>query len=57
VDNQRICCSWYFVLAYTNKELGFKGMTGFIVPANTPRELKLEKKKKTLANGCSIHEG
>lgn len=27
---------WYFVLAYTNPEAGYKGMTGFIVPADTP---------------------
>jgi acyl-CoA dehydrogenase len=27
---------WYFVLAYTNPELKHKGMTGFVVPANTP---------------------
>ena len=28
--------SWYFVLAYTDADKGYKGMTGFIVPADTP---------------------
>jgi acyl-CoA dehydrogenase len=28
--------SWYFVLAYTDPDAGYKGMTGFIVPADTP---------------------
>lgn len=28
--------TWYFVLAYTDKDAGYKGLTGFIVPANTP---------------------
>jgi acyl-CoA dehydrogenase len=28
--------SWYFVLAYTDPEAGYKGMTGFIVDADTP---------------------
>ena len=27
---------WFFVLAYTDREAGVRGMTGFIVPANTP---------------------
>ncbi len=27
---------WFFVLAYTNKEAGIRGMSAFIVPANTP---------------------
>ena len=27
---------WYFVLAYTNPDAGYKGMTGFIVPGDTP---------------------
>ncbi len=27
---------WYFVLAYTDPSLKHKGMSGFIVPANTP---------------------
>ncbi|MEO5971585.1 MAG: acyl-CoA dehydrogenase family protein, partial [Bdellovibrionia bacterium] len=27
---------WYFVLAYTDPSLRHKGMTGFIIPANTP---------------------
>lgn len=29
-------CSWYFVVAYTNAEAGYKGMTGFIVDADSP---------------------
>lgn len=28
--------TWYFVLAYTDKDKGYKGLTGFIVPADTP---------------------
>jgi len=28
--------NWYFVLAYTDPSLKHKGMTGFIVPADTP---------------------
>src|SRR5690606_28523583 len=28
--------SWYFVLAYTNPDAGYKGLTGFIVPADAP---------------------
>lgn len=27
---------WFFVLAYTDPEAGYKGMTAFIVPADTP---------------------
>lgn len=27
---------WYFVLAYTDKDARHKGMTGFVVPADTP---------------------
>jgi acyl-CoA dehydrogenase len=27
---------WFFVLAYTKKEAGIRGMTGFMVPANLP---------------------
>jgi acyl-CoA dehydrogenase len=27
---------WYFVLAYTDSSLKHKGMSGFVVPANTP---------------------
>jgi acyl-CoA dehydrogenase len=48
--------SWYFVLAYTNKELGFKGMTGFIVPANTPG-IEVGKKEKNLGQRCSDTRG
>jgi len=28
--------SWYFVLAYTDPDAGYKGMTGFIVDADSP---------------------
>jgi acyl-CoA dehydrogenase len=28
--------TWYFVLAYTDKAAGYKGLTGFIVPADSP---------------------
>lgn len=28
--------TWYFVLAYTDKDAGYKGLTGFIVPADSP---------------------
>ncbi len=27
---------WFFVLAYTDREKGHKGMSGFVVPADTP---------------------
>lgn len=27
---------WFFVLAYTNPEAGYKGMTAFVVPADAP---------------------
>ena len=29
-------CSWYFVLAITDPDAGYKGLTGFIVDADTP---------------------
>src|SRR5690554_118126 len=28
--------SWYFVLAYTDQDAGYRGLTGFIVDADTP---------------------
>jgi len=28
--------SWYFVLAYTDPDAGYRGMTGFLVPADSP---------------------
>ncbi len=28
--------SWFFLLAYTDPEAGYKGMTAFVVPADTP---------------------
>ena len=28
--------SWFFVLAYTQADLGYKGLTGFVVPADSP---------------------
>lgn len=28
--------AWFFVLAYTDKDAGYKGMTAFVLPADTP---------------------
>jgi acyl-CoA dehydrogenase len=48
--------NWYFVLAYTDPTAGVKGMTGFIVPANTPG-IEVGKKEKNLGQRCSDTRG
>jgi acyl-CoA dehydrogenase len=44
--------SWYFVLAYTDAAAGHKGMTGFVVPANTPG-ITVGRKEKNLGQRAS----
>jgi acyl-CoA dehydrogenase len=48
--------SWYFVLAYTDPAAGVKGMTGFIVPRNSPG-IELGKKEVNLGQRCSDTRG
>lgn len=48
--------NWFFVLAYTDKEKGVKGMSGFVVPANTPG-IEVGKKEKNLGQRCSDTRG
>ncbi len=43
---------WFFVLAYTNKEAGYKGMSGFIVDANL-EGVELGKKEENMGQRCS----
>src|SRR5690606_25443686 len=47
---------WYFVLAYTDPEKGVKGMTGFIIPANTPG-IEVGKKEWNMGQRCSDTRG
>jgi acyl-CoA dehydrogenase len=48
--------SWYFVLAYTNPELKHKGMSGFLVPANTPG-ITVGKKEHNMGQRASDTRG
>ncbi|MBS1983781.1 MAG: acyl-CoA dehydrogenase family protein [Bdellovibrionales bacterium] len=48
--------SWYFVLAHTDTTKGVNGMTGFIVPRNTPG-IEVGKKEKNLGQRCSDTRG
>jgi acyl-CoA dehydrogenase len=43
---------WFFVLAYTNKEAGYKGMSGFIVEAHL-EGVELGKKEENMGQRCS----
>ena len=43
---------WFFVLAKTDPEAGYKGMSGFIVDADTPG-LSLGKKESNMGQRCS----
>ena len=43
---------WFFVLAYTDKNAGYKGMSGFIVDANS-EGLELGKKEENMGQRCS----
>ncbi len=47
---------WFFVLAKTDPSAGHKGMSGFIVPANTPG-LKVGKKEDNMGQRCSDTRG
>jgi acyl-CoA dehydrogenase len=47
---------WYFVLAYTDPSLKHKGMTGFVVPANTPG-IQVGKKEWNLGQRASDTRG
>lgn len=48
--------NWYFVLAVTDPQAKHKGLTGFIVPTNTPG-IKVGKKEKNLGQRCSDTRG
>lgn len=48
--------NWYFVLAYSDPSLKHKGMTGFIVPANTPG-ITVGKKEWNLGQRASDTRG
>ncbi len=48
--------NWYFVLAYSDPSLRHKGMTGFIVPANTPG-ITVGKKEWNLGQRASDTRG
>lgn len=44
--------SWYFVLAYTDKDAGYKGLSGFIVDADT-EGIEIGKKEDNLGQRAS----
>ena len=48
--------NWFFVLAYTDPTAGVKGMSGFIVPANTPG-ISVGKKEINMGQRCSDTRG
>ena len=48
--------SWYFVLAYTDQSQKHKGMTGFLVPRDTPG-ITVGKKEDNLGQRCSDTRG
>ncbi len=43
---------WFFVLAYTDKSKGYKGLSGFVVPADS-EGLTIGKKEPKLGQRCS----
>ena len=43
---------WFFVLAYTDKSAGYKGMSGFIVDADSAG-IELGKKEENMGQRCS----
>ncbi|MFU8802531.1 MAG: acyl-CoA dehydrogenase family protein, partial [Bradymonadaceae bacterium] len=45
-------CSWFFVVAYTDAEAGYKGMTGFLVDADSPG-ITVGKKEKNMGQRAS----
>jgi len=48
--------TWFFVLAYTDKDAGYKGLTGFIVPANSPG-ITIGRKEMNLGQRASDTRG
>ncbi len=48
--------TWYFVLAYTDKDAGYKGLTGFIVPGDTPG-IEVGRKEDNLGQRASDTRG
>lgn len=48
--------NWYFVLAYTDASKGHKGMTGFLVPKDTPG-IDVGKKEMNMGQRCSDTRG
>jgi acyl-CoA dehydrogenase len=48
--------NWYFVLAYTDVNLGTKGMSGFMIPADTPG-IEVAKKEMNLGQRASDTRG
>lgn len=48
--------NWYFVLAYTDATQGHKGMTGFLVPKDTPG-IDVGKKEMNMGQRCSDTRG
>lgn len=47
---------WFFVLAYTNKQEGYGGLSGFIVDADSPG-IELGKKEENMGQRCSDTRG
>ncbi|MGH7492696.1 MAG: acyl-CoA dehydrogenase family protein [bacterium] len=47
---------WFFVIAYTDQSKGYKGMSGFIVPADTPG-VKVGKHEHKMGQRCSDTRG
>lgn len=47
---------WFFVLAYTDKSKGYKGLSGFVVPAETAG-IQVDKKEPKLGQRCSDTRG
>ena len=47
---------WFFVLAYTDKQAGYGGLSGFIVDADSPG-IELGKKEENMGQRCSDTRG
>ncbi len=47
---------WYFVIAYTDSSKGYKGISGFIVPADSPG-VKVGKHEPKMGQRCSDTRG
>ena len=48
--------NWYFVLAYTDRDAGHKGLTGFLVPADS-EGIQVGKKENNMGQRCSDTRG